>query len=100
MNPLGRMRGEAWGQHSYFPVLGYREAGKLGGHGGKRGCAARTMMNHEAGVGQMFREAFDKLLQLGGELDFLKVSSPLNFKALGRVLIEWGMPAPEAGKLK
>lgn len=56
------------------------------------------MMNHEAG--QIFCQAFDKLLQLGGELDFLKVSSPLNFKALGRVLIEWGMPAPEAGKLK
>lgn len=100
MTPLGRMRGEAWGQHSYLPVLGYWEAGKLGGHGGKGGCAARTMMNHKAGVGQMFREAFDKLLQLGGELDFLKVSSPLNLKALGRVLIEWGMPAPEAGKLK
>lgn len=100
MNPLRRMRGEAWGHHSCFPVPGYWEDGKMGGHGGKGERAARTMVTHETGVGQMFRHAFEKFLQLGGDLDFLKVSSSLNFKALGKGSIEWGTPAPEAGKLE
>lgn len=42
------------------------------------------VMTHEAEMGQLHWLAFDKLLQLGRDLDFLKVSSPLNFKALER----------------
>ena len=60
---------------------------------------AKTMMTHEAEMGQMLRQAFDKLLQLGRNLDFLKVSSPSNLKVLGRGLIKWGTAASAAGKL-
>lgn len=88
MNPLGRVRGEAWGVGTPTPGLpssprklwGW-ETGR--GDGGKGGCVAKTM-THEAEMGQMFWQAFDKLLQLGKDLDFLKVSSPLKFKAFGR----------------
>lgn len=83
-----------------LPVPGNGEAGKLGGgDGGKGGCTAKMMMTHEAEMGQMLWPAFDKLLQLGRDLGFLKVSSPLNFKALGRGLIKWGTAAPAVGKL-
>jgi len=64
-----------------------RENGRLGkweGDGGKGGCTAKMMTTHVAVTGQVLRQAFDKLLQVARALDFLKVSSSLNFKALGR----------------
>lgn len=60
---------------------------------------AKTMMTHESEMGQMLRKAFHKLLQLARVFSVLRVSSPLNFKALGRGVIQWGTAAPAAGKL-
>lgn len=89
MNPPGRVRGEAWGLGIPTPrlpssprKLGGWETGR--GDGGKGGCVAKTTMTHEAEMDQMLWQAFDKVFQLGRDLDFLKVSSPLNFKAFGR----------------
>lgn len=65
--------------HGCLPVMGNWE-----GDGGKGGRAAKMVMTHEAEMGQLLWLAFDQFLQLGRDLDFLKVSSPSNFKALGR----------------
>lgn len=90
MNPPGKARGEAWGLGTPMPRWLPSSTGKLEGwetrrgDGGKGVWVAKKMMTHEAEMGQMLLQTFDKLLQLWRDLDFLKVSTPLNFKAFGR----------------